>query len=121
MRGDLAGSPQSAYFLSEWRRGEQARGCGNRALGRAGEEHVLAYERGLADGGTGQLARKVRWVSEEDGDWAGHDIASFAPVGLPRRIEAKTTNGWERPPFDMTPNELAVDEERRSEWRLFRL
>jgi hypothetical protein len=86
-----------------------------------GRSYRLPYERGLADGGTGQLAGKARWVSEEVGDWAGHDIASFAPVGLPRRIEVKTTNGWERPPFHMTPNELAVDEERRSERCLFRL
>ncbi|GKY89897.1 hypothetical protein STA1M1_37660 [Sinisalibacter aestuarii] len=50
----------------------------NRALGRAGEERVLA--------------RKVRWVLEEEGDGAGYDIASFAPDGLPRLIEVKTTN-----------------------------
>jgi hypothetical protein len=36
-------------------------------------------------------------------------------------IEVKTTNGWERTPFHITRNELAVAEERRSEWRLFRL
>ena len=28
---------------------------------------------------------------------------------------------WERTPFRITRNELAVAEERRSEWRLFRL
>ncbi|MFN4156452.1 MAG: DUF3883 domain-containing protein [Paracoccaceae bacterium] len=94
----------------------------NRALGRAGEERVLAHERAaLRTAGRDDLARKVRWVSEEDGDGAGHDIASFAPDGLPRLIEVKTTNGWERTPFHITRNELAVAEERRSEWRLFRL
>ena len=94
----------------------------NRALGRAGEERVLAHERAaLRTAGRDDLARKVRWVSEEDGDGAGYDIASFAPDGLPRLIEVKTTNGWERTPFHITRNELAVAEERRSEWRLFRL
>jgi hypothetical protein len=94
----------------------------NRALGRAGEERVLARERSaLRSVGRDDLARKVRWVSEEDGDGAGYDIASFAPDGLPRLIEVKTTNGWERTPFHVTRNELAVAEERRSEWRLFRL
>ena len=44
-----------------------------------------------------------------------------APDGLPRLIEVKTTNGWVRTPFHITRNELAVAEERRSEWRLFRL
>jgi hypothetical protein len=94
----------------------------NRALGRAGEERVLAHERAsLRSAGRDDLARKVRWVSDEDGDGAGYDIASFAINGLPRLIEVKTTNGWERTPFHITRNELAVADERRSEWRLFRL
>ena len=94
----------------------------NRALGRAGEERVLAHERAaLRTAGRDELARKVRWVSEEDGDGTGYDIASFAPDGRARIIEVKTTNGWERTPFHISRNELAVAEERRSEWRLFRL
>ena len=94
----------------------------NRALGRAGEERVLAHERaGLTSAGRDDLARKVRWVSEEDGDGAGYDIASFAPDGRSRLIEVKTTNGWERTPFHISRNELDVAEERRSEWCLFRL
>ncbi len=94
----------------------------NRALGRAGEERVLAHERmSLRSAGRDDLARKVRWMSEEDGDGVGYDIASFAPDGLPRLIEVETTNGWERTPFHITRNELAVAEVRRSEWRLFRL
>ncbi|MCB2054800.1 MAG: DUF3883 domain-containing protein [Geminicoccaceae bacterium] len=94
----------------------------NRVLGRAGEERVLAHERAaLRSEGRDDLARKVRWVSEEDGDGAGYDIASFAPNGQPRVIEVKTTNGWERTPFHITRNELAVADERRSEWCLFRL
>lgn len=94
----------------------------NRALGRAGEERVLAHERAvLKSAGRDDLARNVRWVSEEDGDGAGYDIASFAPDGRPRLIEVKTTNGWERTPFHISRNELALAEERRSEWSLFRL
>ena len=94
----------------------------NRALGRAGEERVVAHERSaLKVAGREDLARKVRWVSEEDGDGAGYDIASFMPDGQERLIEVKTTNGWERTPFHISRNELAVAEERRSEWCLFRL
>jgi hypothetical protein len=94
----------------------------NRALGRAGEERVVAHERSsLKVAGRDDLARKVRWVSEEDGDGAGFDIASFTPDGQERLIEVKTTNGWERTPFYISRNELAVAEERRSEWCLFRL
>ena len=79
----------------------------NRALGRAGEECVLAHERAaLKSAGRDDLARKIRWVSEEDGDGAGYDIASFAPDGRPRLIEVKTTNGWERTPFHISRNGL---------------
>ncbi|MTH96389.1 DUF3883 domain-containing protein [Roseibium sp. RKSG952] len=94
----------------------------NRALGRAGEELILVHERSaLRTAGRNDLARKVRWVSEEDGDGAGYDIASFTPDGRSRLIEVKTTNGWERTPFHVTRNELAVAEERRSEWCLLRI
>lgn len=94
----------------------------NRALGRAGEELALEHERfTLRQNGRGDLARKVRWVSDEDGDGAGYDIASFDPDGRARLIEVKTTNGWERTPFFITRNELEVAGERRAEWRLLRL
>ena len=94
----------------------------NRALGRAGEECVLVHEQtSLRAAGRGDLAKKVRWVSEEDGDGAGYDIASYTPEGQRRLIEVKTTNGWERTPFHISRNELAVADECRSEWCLFRL
>ena len=94
----------------------------NRALGRAGEERAFAHERSALKGaGRDDLALRVRWVSEEDGDGAGYDIASFAPDGRPRLIEVKTTNGWERTPFHISRNELAMAEKRRAEWCLFRL
>jgi hypothetical protein len=94
----------------------------NRALGRAGEEIVLEHERSsLAGAGRHDLAQQVLWVSQEQGDGAGFDIASFTPDGRSRLIEVKTTNGWERTPFHITRNELAVAEERRSEWCLLRV
>lgn len=94
----------------------------NRMLGRAGEERVLALERAaLRAKGRDDLARKVRWVSDEDGDGAGYDIASFTPDGHARLIEVKTTNGWERTPFYISRNELAAAEAHRAEWRLLRL
>jgi len=94
----------------------------NRSLGKAGEERVFHHERAhLAASGRRDLAAKVRWVSQEDGDGAGYDIASFAPDGLPRLIEVKTTNGWERTPFYISRNELEVANARRHEWSLVRL
>ena len=94
----------------------------NRALGRAGEECVLAHERtSLIATGRSDLAERVRWVSKDEGDGAGYDIASFSPEGQNRLIEVKTTNGWERTPFHISRNELAVAEERSREWCLMRL
>ncbi|MBO9107295.1 DUF3883 domain-containing protein [Agrobacterium sp. S2/73] len=94
----------------------------NRALGRAGEERVLEHERAaLLGAGRNDLARKIRWVANEDGDGLGYDIESFTPDGRSRLIEVKTTNGWERTPFEITRNELSVADHRRSEWCLFRL
>ncbi|TNE60472.1 MAG: DUF3883 domain-containing protein [Alphaproteobacteria bacterium] len=95
----------------------------NRALGRAGEELVLEYERAtLTNSGRGDLAKRLRWVSDLDGDGAGYDIASFEPDGRPRLIEVKTTkSGWNWTPFHITRNELAVADERRDEWCLVRV
>lgn len=94
----------------------------NRALGRAGEERVLAHEHAvLRSAGRTDLANGIRWVSHLDGDGAGYDIRSFEPNGRNRLIEVKTTNGWERTPFHITRNELAVADERRDAWLLLRL
>ncbi|MDE0046008.1 MAG: DUF3883 domain-containing protein [bacterium] len=94
----------------------------NRALGHLGERLALAHERAmLARAGRADLARDVRWISQEDGDGAGYDIASFTPEGAVRLLEVKTTKGYARTPFWISRNELAVAEERRAEWRLFRL
>ncbi|KAB6718041.1 MULTISPECIES: DUF3883 domain-containing protein [Roseobacteraceae] len=94
----------------------------NRALGHAGEERVFHHERQtLRQHGQDALARRVRWVSKEDGDGACYDIASFTIEGRERLIEVKTTNGWERTPFHISRNELEVANERRDDWYLFRL
>jgi hypothetical protein len=94
----------------------------NRKLGRAGEEVVFHRERAqLKELGLNDLARRVRWTSQEDGDGAGYDILSFTPDGRERLIEVKTTNGWERTPFHISRNELEVANARRNDWYLFRL
>lgn len=94
----------------------------NQALGRAGEQRVLAHEHAsLLAAGRTDLAERIRWVSHVDGDGAGYDILSFDTNGDDRLIEVKTTNGWERTPFHITRNELAVADERPDDWRLVRL
>jgi hypothetical protein len=94
----------------------------NRALGRAGEALILDHERrGLIGAGRPDLARRVVWTSEDEGDGFGYDVHSFEPDGRDRLLEVKTTNGWERTPFHITRNELAVAEARRREWSLIRV
>ncbi len=94
----------------------------NRKLGRAGEECVFRSEiAGLRAVGQSRLADQVTWTSDVDGDGAGFDIASFEPSGKPRMIEVKTTNGWDRTPFHISRNELAVADQNRDSWHLVRL
>ncbi|GLS33502.1 protein of unknown function [Mesorhizobium albiziae] len=94
----------------------------NRALGRVGEERLLDHEHAsLLAAGQTDLAERIRWVSHVDGDGAGYDIRSFDTDGSDRLIEAKTTNGWERTPFHITRNELAVAGVHSNDWRLVRL
>jgi hypothetical protein len=94
----------------------------NRALGRAGEAMIFEFERHrLANSDRADLARKVRWISQEDGDGAGYDILSFDPSGAERLIEVKTTLGGSTTPFFITRNELGLSSERPEAFRLYRL
>ena len=94
----------------------------NRSLGKAGEAFVVDVERKLlTQADREDLARKVRWVSEEDGDGAGYDIYSFDPLGHERLIEVKTTNGAARTPFFISRNEYEFASERPADWRIYRV
>lgn len=94
----------------------------NRALGTAGEALVVDFERTrLAAIDRQDLARKVRWVAQEDGDGAGYDIHSFDPSGRDRLIEVKTTCGPRTTPFFLTRNERSLADERPDAFRLFRV
>jgi hypothetical protein len=94
----------------------------NRFLGRAGEAFVFDLERNqLAQGDRKDLVKKVRWISEEEGDGAGYDIQSFDPHGNERLIEVKTTNGAARTPFFLSRNECELAIERPTNWRIYRV
>jgi hypothetical protein len=94
----------------------------NHLLGRAGECFVVELEkRHLTDADRPDLARKVRWISAEDGDGAGYDVLSFIPTGDERLIEVKTTNGSARTPFFLTRNERDLASERLADWRIYRV
>jgi len=94
----------------------------NRALGKAGEALVVDFEqRRLAALERPDLAEKVRWVAQEDGDGAGYDVHSFDRLGNDRLIEVKATNGGRTSPFFITRNELELSDERPDHFRLYRL
>jgi hypothetical protein len=77
-------------------------------------------QRRLGDQDRSDPARKIRWVSREDGDGAGFDILSFDSTGTERMIEVKTTCGGTTP-FYVTRNELGLATERPDAFRLYRL
>jgi Domain of unknown function (DUF3883) len=94
----------------------------NRKLGREGEELVLYFERQrlqLQD--RVDLAKKVKWISQEEGDGAGYDILSFDHQGNERLLEVKTTVGVDTTPFYITRNELSLSSERPEAFRLCRV
>jgi hypothetical protein len=94
----------------------------NRALGKAGEALIIDFERRrLAEVERRDLAGKVRWVSQEDGDGAGYDILSSDRAGRERLIEVKTTRGARKTPFFLTGNERSFAEERPEAFRLYRV
>ncbi|HEY4357127.1 MAG TPA: DUF3883 domain-containing protein [Acidobacteriaceae bacterium] len=94
----------------------------NRALGRAGEAFVMEVERTrLMRADRADLADKMRWVADEDGDGAGYDIFSFELNGKEALIEVKTTNGAARTPFFVSRNECELAAERPHEWRIYRV
>lgn len=98
------------------------RDASNRSLGLRGEERAFHAERSrLSAAGREDLARKVRWVSQEDGDGAGYDIRSYAHDGQERLLEVKTTLGHARTPFYLSSNELAFSQERPEAFRLLRV
>jgi hypothetical protein len=99
-----------------------ARDARNRKLGKSGEERVFFSERTrLKVEGREDLAKKVRWVSEEDGDGAGYDILSYTAAGAKRLLEIKTTVGSQTTPFYLSENERLLSIECPDEFRLLRL
>lgn len=69
------------------------RDAANRRLGRLGEQFVIRLEEErLRLARRDDLARRVRWVADQDGDGLGYDVLSFdEKTAAERWIEVKTT------------------------------
>jgi len=94
----------------------------NRDLGKAGEKFVVEFERRrLKQAGRDDLAERIRWVSELDGDGYGYDVRSFEPDGKERLLEIKTTCGHERTAFWLTKREVDVASDRSDIYRIRRV
>jgi hypothetical protein len=94
----------------------------NSALGRAGEEFVVNFERArLISEGHARLADRIEHVSNTRGDQAGYDILSFEQTGRERLIEVKTTVFGMYTPFYVTPNELETSKEVPDRYHVYRL
>ncbi|WP_240601673.1 DUF3883 domain-containing protein [Oleiagrimonas sp. MCCC 1A03011] len=99
-----------------------ARESRNRALGKAGEELVLAYERDRLERlGREALAGKVEHVAATRGDGAGYDILSYEDSGRERFIEVKTTAFAKATPFYVSRNEVDFSERMQRQFHLYRL
>lgn len=95
----------------------------NRALGRAGEESVVAAERErLAAAGRDDLAAEVRHVSVVDGDGLGYDVQSFRGLtDQPVLIEVKTTRYGKEVPFYISGDEVEASIDLGPAYQLWRL
>ena len=95
------------------------------AIGKAGERAVFEYEKQrLTSLGREDLACRVEWVAETQGDGLGYDIHSFDVVDglvVDRYIEVKTTTGAINKPFDVTLNEVEFSAENPGSFVLFRI
>jgi hypothetical protein len=94
----------------------------NSALGQAGEQFVLDFERArLIAGDRPRLADRVEQVSLTRGDFEGFDILSFDVAGKEQLIEVKTTRYGEYTPFYVTRNELDRSREDSDRYHLYRV
>lgn len=94
----------------------------NAALGLAGEQFVINFERArLISIGREDLADSIEHLPSTGGDGAGFDIKSFEPDGSDRLIEVKTTSFGKLTPFFLSRNELRVSRKWENQYHLYRV
>jgi hypothetical protein len=94
----------------------------NRVIGTAGESIALAYEKWrLIQEGRENLADKIEWVSQTQGDGLGYDILSRNANGTDRYIEVKATKLTKEAPFYFSALEHDFSRRNRSNFFLYRV
>lgn len=99
-----------------------ARNRRNQKLGEAGERWVVEFEKErLRREGQNDLADKVYWVSNQEGDGLGYDVRSFDSQGEPIYIEVKTTPHGPCTAFLISRNEVERSRELGAAYRVYRV
>lgn len=94
----------------------------NQAIGKEGERFVLEFEKKrLRKIGRDDLAKKIKWVSQDIGDQEGYDILSYDEKDNEIYIEVKTTKQGREAPFWITSNELDFYKRHEDRYRLYRV
>lgn len=94
----------------------------NKSIGDSGEQLVLNYERWrLNNEGKFSLAKKIEWVSKEQGDGAGFDILSKNIDGSDRFIEVKSTTLGKETPIFFSKRENDFSESNSGQFHLYRI
>jgi hypothetical protein len=99
------------------------RDAANRRLAHLSEGFVVELERRrLLLARRDDLARRVRWVSQDIGDGLGFDILSFDELDdAERYVEVKATPYGLEFPFYVTANEVRCSEDVPGKYRLYRV
>lgn len=94
-------------------------------IGNVGEKAILILEkRRIAELGNADLAEKVEWVSQTQGDGLGYDILSFDLFNgewKPIYIEVKTTTSGINKPFEISSNEVDFSKENQEFYYIYRV
>lgn len=94
----------------------------NQAIGKTGESIALEYERWrLIQQGKENLADKIEWVSQTQGDGLGFDILSKNTNGTDRYIEVKATKLTKEAPFYFSALEYDFSKRNSSNFFLYRV
>ena len=121
-RQHRAAEAEATYLRRAIKRDYLEREAQNQSLGLAGEQFVVQFEHWrLNQLGLSKLADRVDHVSQTKGDGLGYDVLSFDADGRERLIEVNTTSFARETPFFVTKGELALSQEAKEQFRLYRL